>query len=139
MAFLNIKVVEGGAERADSIANALEAADPSCDYIAVHDAARPCLTSDLVDAVFAAAVEHGAAILAVPVADTLKRADASGVIVETVPRSGLHGAQTPQVFRRDLLVRAYANRAAARGAADRRCAARRDRWATRSGSCSGRR
>ena len=110
VAFLNIKVVEGGAERADSIANALGAADPSCDYIAVHDAARPCLTSDLVDAVFASAAEHGAAILAVPVADTLKRADDSGVIVETVSRSGLHGAQTPQVFRRDLFERAYAKR-----------------------------
>jgi 2-C-methyl-D-erythritol 4-phosphate cytidylyltransferase len=110
VAFLNIKVVEGGAERADSIANALEAADPSCDFIAVHDAARPCLTSDLVDAVFASAAEHGAAILAVPVADTLKRADASGLIIETIPRTDLHGAQTPQVFRRDWLERAYATR-----------------------------
>jgi 2-C-methyl-D-erythritol 4-phosphate cytidylyltransferase len=117
VAFLNIKVLEGGAERADSIANALEAADPSCDYIAVHDAARPCLTAELVDAVFSAAVAHGAAILAVPVADTLKRADADGVIVETVPRSNLHGAQTPQVFRRDLLLRAYANRSRLSGSA----------------------
>ncbi len=110
VAFLNIKVLEGSAERADSIANALEAADPSCDFVAVHDAARPCLTGELVDAVFSAAVAHGAAILAVPVADTLKRADADGVIVETVSRRGLHGAQTPQVFRRDLLMKAYANR-----------------------------
>lgn len=110
VAFLGIKVVHGGAERADSIANALEAADASCDFVAVHDAARPCLTPDLVDSVFAAAVAHGAAILAIPVADTLKRADDSGRIVETVPRAGLHGAQTPQVFRRDLLLRAYANR-----------------------------
>ena len=55
VAFLNIQVVEGGAERADSIANALEAVDPSCDFVAIHDAARPCLTADLVDAVFAAA------------------------------------------------------------------------------------
>ncbi|HEY2154247.1 MAG TPA: IspD/TarI family cytidylyltransferase, partial [Isosphaeraceae bacterium] len=100
VAFLNIKVLEGGPERADSIANALEAADPSCDFVAVHDAARPCLTGELVDAVFSAAVAHGAAILAVPVADTVKRADADGVIVETVSRSGLHCAQTPQVFRR---------------------------------------
>jgi 2-C-methyl-D-erythritol 4-phosphate cytidylyltransferase len=110
VAFLNITVLDGGAERADSISNALEAADPSCDFIAVHDAARPCLAPDLVDAVFAAAVAHGAAILAVPVADTLKRAGSDGVIVETVPRAGLHGAQTPQVFRRDLFERAYANR-----------------------------
>ena len=117
VAFLGIKVIEGGAERADSVANALEATDPSCDFVAVHDAARPCLTAELVDAVFSAAVAHGAAILAVPVADTLKRADASGRIVETVPRAGLHGAQTPQAFRRDLLVRAYANRTRLPGAA----------------------
>ena len=117
VAFLNIKVLEGGAERADSIANALEAADPSCDFVAVHDAARPCLTGELVDAVFSAAITHGAAILAVPVADTLKRADADGVIVETVSRSGLHAAQTPQVFRRDLLMKAYANRSRVPGSA----------------------
>jgi 2-C-methyl-D-erythritol 4-phosphate cytidylyltransferase len=117
VAFLNIKVLEGGAERADSIANALEAADPSCDFVAVHDAARPCLTGELVDAVFSEAVAHGAAILAVPVADTLKRADADGVIVETVSRSGLYGAQTPQVFRRDLLMKAYENRSRVPGSA----------------------
>jgi 2-C-methyl-D-erythritol 4-phosphate cytidylyltransferase len=117
VAFLNIKVLEGGAERADSIANALEAADPSCDFVAVHDAARPCLTGDLVDAVFSAAIAHGAAILAVPVADTLKRAEADRVIVETISRSNLYGAQTPQVFRRDLLLRAYANRSLVSGSA----------------------
>ena len=89
VAFLNIRVLEGGAG-ADSIANALEVADPSCDFVAVHDAARPCLTGELVDAVFSAAMAYGAAILAVPVADTLKRADADGVIVETVSRRGLH-------------------------------------------------
>jgi 2-C-methyl-D-erythritol 4-phosphate cytidylyltransferase len=117
VAFLNIKVLEGGDERADSVANALEAADPSCDFVAVHDAARPCLTGELVDSVFSAAIIHGAAILAVPVADTLKRADADGVIVETVPRAGLFGAQTPQVFRRDLLMKAYANRSSLSGSA----------------------
>jgi 2-C-methyl-D-erythritol 4-phosphate cytidylyltransferase len=107
VAFHNITVVDGGAERPDSIARALEAVEPSCDYIAVHDAARPCLTSEIVDAVFAAALEHGAAVPGVAVADTLKRVDADGVIVETVPRTALFGVQTPQAFRRDLLVRAY--------------------------------
>ncbi|WP_435011330.1 2-C-methyl-D-erythritol 4-phosphate cytidylyltransferase [Tundrisphaera lichenicola] len=111
VAFREITVVEGGAERHDTIAKALEAVDPSVDHVAVHDAARPCLASEQVDAVFAAAIEHGAALLAVAVADTLKRVGLDGVIVETVPRAGLFGAQTPQVFRKDLLVRAYANRA----------------------------
>ncbi len=110
VAFREIVVVEGGAERSDSIARALEAVDPSADFVAVHDAARPCLAAELVDAVFAAAIEHGAALLAVAVADTLKRVDADRRAVETVPRAGLYGAQTPQVFRRDLLLRAYAGR-----------------------------
>src|SRR3954471_24095615 len=72
VAFMNIKVIEGGAERSDTIARALEVVDPSCEFVAIHDAARPCLTPDLIDAVFAAAREHGAALLAIPVADTIK-------------------------------------------------------------------
>ena len=111
VAFLGITVVEGGAERHDTVARALEAVNPSCNYVAVHDAARPCLVSEQVDAVFAAAIEHGAALLAMPVADTLKRVGADHRVVETVPRAGLYGAQTPQVFRRELIERAYANRA----------------------------
>ena len=108
--FRGIVVVEGGAERHDSIAGALAAVDPSCEFVAVHDAARPCLPADRVDAVFAAAVEHGAALLAVAVADTLKRVGPEGRVVETVSRAGLFGAQTPQVFRKDWLVEAYAGR-----------------------------
>ncbi len=112
VAFLGIRVVEGGHERHDTIQRALEAVDPGCDFVAVHDAARPCLTPDQVDAVFAAAIEHGAALLAVAVADTLKRVDADRMTVETVPRAGLYGAQTPQVFRKDWLIEAYANKSA---------------------------
>src|SRR5271169_2973361 len=62
VAFLNIRVIDGGAERADSVARALEVVDSSCEFIAVHDAARPCVTGDLIDAVFAAARAHGAAL-----------------------------------------------------------------------------
>jgi 2-C-methyl-D-erythritol 4-phosphate cytidylyltransferase len=110
VAFLNITVVEGGAERFDTVARALESVDSSCDFVAVHDAARPCLTSEQVDAVFGAAIEHGAALVALAVADTLKRVGPDRKTIETVPRAGLYGAQTPQVFRKDLLLRAYANR-----------------------------
>ena len=110
VAFLGIVVVEGGAERSDSIAAALARVDPECDFVAIHDAARPCLASEVVDAVFAAAIAHGAAVPAVAVADTLKRADADRRIVETVPRLGLFAAQTPQAFRRDWIERAYAER-----------------------------
>lgn len=111
VAFMNIQVVDGGAERSDSIAGALERVDESCAFVAIHDAARPCLTGEQVDAVFAAARAHGAALLAVPVADTVKRVGADKRTVETVPREGLYLAQTPQVFRRELILRAYANRA----------------------------
>ncbi len=100
VAFMNIKVIEGGKERSDTIARALEVVDPQCEYIAIHDAARPCLSTELVDAVFAAARKHGAALLAVPVADTIKRVDADQLTTETISRDGLYLAQTPQVFLR---------------------------------------
>ncbi len=110
VAFLNITVIDGGAERSDSVARALEVVDPSCEFVAVHDAARPCLTAELVDAVFDAARRHGAALPAVPVADTIKRVGADGMTTGTIPRDGLFLAQTPQAFRRDALERALAVR-----------------------------
>ncbi len=110
VAFMDIRVIDGGAERSDSVARALEAVDPSCEFVAVHDAARPCLTAEMVDAVFAAAREHGAALPALPVADTIKRVGDDRMTAETIPRAGLYLAQTPQAFRRELLMRAYANR-----------------------------
>jgi 2-C-methyl-D-erythritol 4-phosphate cytidylyltransferase len=110
VAFLNIDVVEGGAERVDTVARALERVRPACQFVAIHDAARPCLTQEMLDAVFAAAREHGAALLAVPVGDTLKRATPEQFTTETVPRRDLFLAQTPQVFRRDWLDEAYAQR-----------------------------
>ena len=110
VAFREITVIEGGAERFDTIALALAQVAPEVDHIAVHDAARPCLTAEQVAAVFEATIEAGAALLAVAVADTLKRVGPDGRTIETVPRAGLFGAQTPQVFRRDLLEAAYAAR-----------------------------
>jgi 2-C-methyl-D-erythritol 4-phosphate cytidylyltransferase len=110
LAFLNITIVEGGKERHDSVANALARVKPEAEFVAVHDAARPCLTAKTVDDVFAAAAKTGAAALAVPVPDTLKRSDDQGRVHETVPRRNLWLAQTPQVFRRDWLVAAYSAR-----------------------------
>ncbi|MCL2348367.1 MAG: 2-C-methyl-D-erythritol 4-phosphate cytidylyltransferase [Planctomycetaceae bacterium] len=89
------------------------------DFVAIHDAARPCVTKEQVDAVFSTAQRYGAAILASPVVGTLKRVDTthaidttSGLhdIVETVPRHDLWEAQTPQVFRREWIVEAYHKR-----------------------------
>jgi len=115
VAFMNIKVIEGGAVRSDTIARALEFVDNQCGYVAVHDAARPCLSSESVDAVFAAARVHGAALLAVPITDTIKRVDQDQFTTATVPREGLYLAQTPQVFRLALLIKAYAQRSRVAG------------------------
>jgi 2-C-methyl-D-erythritol 4-phosphate cytidylyltransferase len=112
VAILGIDVVEGGAERSDSVQRALERVQENIDFIAIHDAARPCLADEWIDRVFAAAEKTGAAMLAVPVTATLKRVSKDQTIEETVSREGLWEAQTPQVFRRDLLLKAYAHRAA---------------------------
>ena len=78
--------------------------------MAVHDAARPLIVKDWIDQVFLAAEEHGAAILANPITSTLKRVDAAQAIEETVSRANLWAAQTPQVFRRQILLDAFAKR-----------------------------
>ncbi len=110
VAILGIDVVEGGAERSDSIANALEHVKDEVDYVAVHDAARPCLATEWIDRVFLKAATTGAAMLAIPITGTVKRVGDQGVIQETVPRDNLWEAQTPQAFRKDILIKAYAQR-----------------------------
>jgi 2-C-methyl-D-erythritol 4-phosphate cytidylyltransferase len=110
VAILGIQVVDGGKERSDSIANALAHVRSDTDFVAVHDAARPCLATEWIDRVFAAAEKTGAAILAIPVSGTLKRVGGDQRIVETLARTDLWEAQTPQVFRRPLLLDAYARR-----------------------------
>src|SRR5690606_21248198 len=89
VAILGIDVVEGGAERADSVQRALERVKPECDYVCIHDAARPCLADVWIDRVFEAAQKSGAAILAIPVSSTLKRSSDGKTTRETVPREGL--------------------------------------------------
>jgi 2-C-methyl-D-erythritol 4-phosphate cytidylyltransferase len=111
VAILGIDVVEGGDERADSVERALARVKPDIDFICVHDAARPCIADEWITRVFDAAAKSGAAILALPVSATLKRVRSDDTIAETVPREGLWEAQTPQVFRRQLLLDAYAGRA----------------------------
>lgn len=107
--FMDLEVVEGGEERADSVENALWKVRSEIDFVAVHDAARPMMTADWIEEVFAAARESGAAIPATPISSTVKRVD-SGEISETVPRAGLFAAQTPQVFSREILVEAFSQR-----------------------------
>ena len=102
-------VVVGGARRQDSVAAGVAALSggPGDGVVLVHDGARPLVSSTLVDAVAAAAAEHGAAIPVLPVVDTLKRVEL-GRVTGTVERIGVVAAQTPQGVRRDLLAAAYA-------------------------------
>ncbi len=117
IAILGLQVVEGGDQRGDSVKNALCHVRPECEFVAVHDAARPCLVDEWIDRVFEAGRQSGAALLAVPVVATLKRAS-QRTVQETVPRAALWEAQTPQVFRRQLLLDAYAHGDAGRATDD---------------------
>jgi 2-C-methyl-D-erythritol 4-phosphate cytidylyltransferase len=110
IAIMGIDVVEGGAERSDSVAKALARVKTDIDFVCIHDAARPCLADEWITRVFEAAEKTDAAILAIPVAGTLKRVRSDHTIEETVSRAGLWEAQTPQVFRRQLLLEAHAKR-----------------------------
>ena len=110
VAILGVQVCQGGRERVDSVQKALAMVSAEVDLVAVHDAARPCIAEKWIDAVFEAAERDGAAILADPVSATLKRVDAKKHIEATVDRERLWAAQTPQVFRRELLLKAYAAR-----------------------------
>jgi 2-C-methyl-D-erythritol 4-phosphate cytidylyltransferase len=102
----------GGATRAESVANGLLAAETAAaddDWMLVHDAARPCLTQAMLAALCDELADDAVGgILAVPVADTLKRADAGQRVAATEPRDGLWQAQTPQMFRYGVLLRALA-------------------------------
>lgn len=102
-----VALVPGGAQRSDSVCAALARVEAASELVLIHDGVRPCVPRRDLEGVIAAAWAHGAAVLAVPVSDTLKRADAAGRVAETVPREGLWAALTPQAFRRDLIVRAH--------------------------------
>ncbi len=103
---IRLRVTPGGEERQDSVAAGLALVEES-DLVLVHDAARPFATLDLFNRCIAAAAESGAAIAAIPAKDTIKLAGPEQTIRETIDRSGVWLAQTPQVFRVDLLKRAY--------------------------------
>ncbi len=105
-----VRVVAGGVSRQQSVAHALAVLPEGVEVVLVHDAVRPFVTSVLVDAVIDEARAHGAAVPAIPVADTLRHADGE-TFGGTVPRDGLFLVQTPQGFRRALLDAAYARAA----------------------------
>lgn len=110
LAFMGVTLAEGGAERADSVRNGLGKLRPEIDVVAIHDAARPCIAPPWIDKVFEAGARTGAAILATPVVSTLKKVGPDGTITATVDRANLWEAQTPQVFARSVLEKAFAVR-----------------------------
>jgi len=109
LGFMGVTIVQGGAARSDSVRAALAQLDPAAELVCVHDAVRPCIAQPWIDDVFAEAGKTGAAILAYPVHGTLKKVSAAGVVDETISREDLWEAQTPQVFRTDVLLAAYAS------------------------------
>ena len=101
------RVTVGGSERQFSIANGLKLLPDDAEIILVHDAARPLINVSTIEAVIDAAEKFGGAIAAVPSKDTIKIIDAEGFVKYTPPRSELVAVQTPQGFRREILLRAY--------------------------------
>ncbi len=99
-------IVEGGKERYDSVANGIAAAG-ECDYIFIHDGARPILTQSLLSDLLEAVKKDHAVVPAAPVKDTIKVCDENGVVVSTPNRSTLWAVQTPQVFDAELISEAY--------------------------------
>ena len=98
--------IPGGERRRDSVLAGLNAL-PDCEWILVHDGARPLVTPSLIGVALAAARETGAAVPGIALADTVKRINAAGNVAETLDRATLRAIQTPQAFRRELLLRAH--------------------------------
>ena len=103
----SLHIVAGGRERWESVQKALNSGLAGTEFVAIHDAARPLTPTAVIDAVFAAAIEIGAALPVLAEPATLKRVDATGRITATVSRSGLHQAQTPQCFQTKVLQQAF--------------------------------
>jgi 2-C-methyl-D-erythritol 4-phosphate cytidylyltransferase len=100
------RIVIGGAERQDSVWNGLEALSASAKVVAIHDAARPCVSEELIVATIEAARDTGAAVAAQPVTDTIKESADDRLIERTLDRSKLWSVQTPQTFRVTVIRRA---------------------------------
>lgn len=101
------KIVSGGDTRTKSVSNGLKAAGHTCDLIMIHDGARPFLTEDIIGRSINTAKKYGAAVVAVPVKPTMKILDNKGFVEKTLDRKNIWSIQTPQVFKRELIQKAY--------------------------------
>jgi len=100
-------IIAGGEHRQDSVRAGLDRLNAEAKYVAVHDAARPLITAEQIEPVFAQCLVHGAVALAEPISDTLKRADVDLIVTGSVDRHQLYAMQTPQIFERTLIEEAY--------------------------------
>lgn len=101
-----LHVCVGGERRQDSVRNGINLLE-NCSWIAVHDGARPCINSEILKEGLLTAYQSGASVPIVPLTDTIKSLDHSGFVKETLPRELFWRAQTPQIFRRDILLEAH--------------------------------
>jgi 2-C-methyl-D-erythritol 4-phosphate cytidylyltransferase len=101
------KLVAGGKERQDSVYRGLKEASAKSKLIVIHDGARPLVTKAIIEASLDTASTCGSAVVAIPLADTLKRVESDHLIKKTLKRAGLWLAQTPQTFRREIVLKAY--------------------------------
>jgi 2-C-methyl-D-erythritol 4-phosphate cytidylyltransferase len=102
------RVVEGGAERHLSVWQGLQAVNADASFVAIHDGARPLTTPSVIHGCLELARRNGAACVAAPIPDTVKRASEAGMVVESVERAGLWAMQTPQIFSTSIILQAYA-------------------------------
>ncbi|GAA0103230.1 2-C-methyl-D-erythritol 4-phosphate cytidylyltransferase [Paraclostridium bifermentans] len=105
--FTNIKVAHGGNERQDSVFNGIKMLKKECEVILIHDGARPFVTDDIIKRSINKANEHNAIVVGVKVKDTIKVVSDNGNIIDTPNRSYLWAVQTPQVFKYDIITKAY--------------------------------
>ncbi|MCH9021295.1 MAG: 2-C-methyl-D-erythritol 4-phosphate cytidylyltransferase [Planctomycetes bacterium] len=110
LGFYGVRHILGGSQRYETVEKLLAEVKEGMELVAIHDAARPCVTEKQIDAVFSAAAKTGAAILARRLDGTIKKVDANLTISQTVDRRGLFEAQTPQVFKTDIIRKAYQQR-----------------------------
>lgn len=105
--FTNIKVAHGGNERQDSVFNGIKMLKKECEVVLIHDGARPFVTDDIIKRSINKANEHNAIVVGVKVKDTIKVVSDNGNIIDTPNRSYLWAVQTPQVFKYDIITKAY--------------------------------
>ncbi len=105
--FNNIKIAYGGKERQDSVYNGIKKLDDNCDVILIHDGARPFVTNSIIENAINEAKQHNAVVVGVKVKDTIKVVGENGNVIDTPNRSYLWSVQTPQVFKCDVITKAY--------------------------------